>query len=182
MMEEHNAGDNRSRGYIHVYTGNGKGKTTAAFGLALRAAGAGLRVYIAQFAKKRDSGEIKALGSIAPAVCIKQYGKPSFVPSPPGSEDIRSARAGLKEAAEVMDRGAYDMIILDEVLFAVSCGLIRKQALLDFMDAKPAETELILTGRNADAEVIEKADLVTEMKEIKHYFSMGVPARRGIEQ
>ena len=170
------------KGYIHVYTGNGKGKTTAAFGLALRAAGAGLKVYIAQFVKGRKYSELKALDKLSEFITIKQYGRGCFIYREPEKEDIQAAQEGLREVREIMRSGKYQMIILDEANIATYYNLFSVDELLDFIRAKPEEVELIITGRKADPRVIEKADLVTEMKEIKHYYQKGVQARDGIEK
>jgi len=171
-----------TKGYIQVYTGDGKGKTTAALGLSLRAAGADLQVYFAQFLKGSLYSEIKALASLAGHVTVKQYGRGGYIRGTPQEEDIRLARAGLEEAREMMRSGRFDIVILDEVNVAVRLGLLTVGEMLDFIDAKPAAVELVLTGRDADSKIIERADLVTEMREIKHYFTNGVAARRGIEQ
>ncbi|MCK9274486.1 MAG: cob(I)yrinic acid a,c-diamide adenosyltransferase [Syntrophales bacterium] len=171
-----------TKGYIQVYTGGGKGKTTAALGLALRAAGADLQVYFAQFIKGSLYSEIKALKALAGHVTLRQYGRGGYIRGTPHEEDIRLARAGLTEAREMMRSGRFDIVILDEVNVAVRLGLLTVKEMLDFIDAKPVGIELVLTGRDADPEIVERADLVTEMREIKHYFTNGVAARRGIEQ
>ena len=170
------------KGYIHVYTGNGKGKTTAAFGLALRAAGANLRVYIAQFVKGMKYSETNALAKLQDFITVKQYGRKGFINRDPDKKDIQAAQEGLKEVKEIMCSGKYQMIILDEANIATSYNLFSVDELLDFIRAKPEEIELVITGRTADPRVIEKADLVTEMKEIKHYYHKGVKARKGIER
>ncbi|HUV50864.1 MAG TPA: cob(I)yrinic acid a,c-diamide adenosyltransferase [Anaerolineae bacterium] len=170
------------KGYIQVYTGNGKGKTTAAFGLALRAAGAGLKVYIAQFVKGMKCSELNSLAKLSEFVTIKQYGRDRFIFREPEKEDIQAAREGLKEVKEIMCSGKYQMIILDEANIATCYNLFSVEDLLDFIQAKPEDVELVITGRTADPRIIEKADLVTEMKEIKHYYQNGVPARDGIER
>ncbi|MBN2254092.1 MAG: cob(I)yrinic acid a,c-diamide adenosyltransferase [Deltaproteobacteria bacterium] len=170
------------RGYVQVYTGNGKGKTTAALGLALRAAGAGLRVFIAQFAKGGEYSEIKALQRFQENIAVKQYGRGVFINGKPAEEDVRAARKGLAEARERMVSGEYDVVILDEANIATSYNLFSAGELLDFIAARPENVELVITGRSADPRVMEKADLVTEMKEIKHYFQKGVKGRDGIER
>ncbi len=170
------------KGYIQVYTGNGKGKTTAAFGLALRAAGAGFRVYIAQFVKGMHYSEINSLAKLSEFITIKQYGRDCFIFGEPEKEDIQAAQEGLREVREIMRSGKYQMIILDEANIATYYNLFSVDELLDFIRAKPEEVELIITGRKADPRVIEEADLVTEMKEIKHYYQKGVQARDGIEK
>ena len=170
------------KGYVQVYTGNGKGKTTAAFGLALRAAGAGLRVYIAQFVKGMKYSELNSLEKLSESITIKQYGRDCFIFREPEKEDIQAAQEGLKEVREIMCSGKYQMIILDEANIATYYNLFSVEELLDFIRAKPEEVELIITGRKADPRIIEEADLVTEMKEIKHYYQKGVQARDGIEK
>ena len=170
------------KGYIQIYTGNGKGKTTAAFGLALRAVGAGLKVYIAQFVKGIEYSELKSVKRLSDFITLKQYGLGFFLNRKPNKEDKRVAREGLKEVQEIMCSGMYDIVILDEANIATHYNLFSVEDLLDFMRAKPESVELVITGRMADPQVIESADLVTEMKEIKHYYHDGVEARIGIEK
>jgi cob(I)alamin adenosyltransferase len=170
------------KGYVQVYTGNGKGKTTAALGLALRAAGAGLRVFIAQFVKNSRYSEMKAVEDLGDAITLRQYGLGDFLNRKPEPEDIRAAREGLKDVREIMLSGRYDIIILDEVNIAITYSLFSVEDLLAFMEARPENVELVLTGRKADPRIIDAADLATEMKEIKHYYRNGVEARVGIEK
>ena len=170
------------KGYIQIYTGNGKGKTTAAFGLALRAVGAGLKVYIAQFVKGVEYSELESVKRLSDSITLKQYGLGFFVNREPDKEDIRAAREGLKEVRGIMCSGGYDLVILDEANVAVYHDLFSVEDLLEFMRAKPENVELVITGRRADPRVMEAADLVTEMKEIKHYYHGGVEARIGIEK
>jgi cob(I)alamin adenosyltransferase len=170
------------KGYVQVYTGDGKGKTTAALGLSLRAAGAGLKVYIAQFLKKGDYSEIKALERLSGAITIEQFGLGRFIKNRPTQKEIRAARDGLEKIKKMMVSGKYDVIIVEEGNVAVACGLFSVQDLMDLIDAKPDPVELVITGRNAAREIIQKADLVTEMKSIRHYFDKGVRARVGIEK
>jgi cob(I)alamin adenosyltransferase len=170
------------KGYVHVYTGNGKGKTTAALGLALRAAGAGLRVYIAQFVKGMKYSEINTLEKLQELITVKQYGRSCFINRIPEKEDIRAAQEGLREVRQIMCSGKYQMIILDEANIATHYNLFSVDELLDFIRAKPKGVELVITGRAAEPQIIEEADLVTEMKEIKHYYQKGVEARDGIER
>ncbi len=169
------------KGYIQVYTGNGKGKTTASLGLALRAAGAGLSVYIVQFLKKGDYSEIKALSKFE-NVTVEQYGLGRFVKGKPSDEDIAAGAAGYLKLCDILKQNGHDVVIAEEANVAVSCNLISEQELLALMDMKPDNVELIITGRGATEKVIERADLVTEMKEIKHYYKQGVAARIGIEK
>ena len=169
------------KGYVQVYTGNGKGKTTAALGLALRAAGAGLKVFIAQFCKGLDYSELEALKLLRDSIEIKQYGKPSFIHGKPCEEDKKLAKEGLTASKEAIESKKYDVIILDEANIAVHYNLISIDDLLEIIDKKPDNIELIITGRNAKKELIKKSDLVTRMSEIKHYYRKGIKARRGIE-
>jgi len=171
-----------TRGYIQVYTGNGKGKTTAAIGLAIRAAGAGLKVFIAQFIKMGDYSEIKALRRFSDLITVEQFGLGRFTDGKPLPEDIQAAQKGLKRIKSIMAAEEYKVIILEEANVAAKFGLIRVQDLLGLIVHKPYDLELVITGRYASARVIENADLVTEMVPIKHYFEKGVPARVGIEK
>jgi len=170
------------KGYVQVYTGDGKGKTTAAIGLSIRAAGAGLRVYIAQFIKMGDYSEIKALKRFSDLITVEQFGLGSFIKGKPSEEDIEAAMTGIEKVKSLMFLREYDIIILEEANVAVKCGLISVNDILDLISSKPENMELVITGRGADPEVMEKADLVTEMKEIKHYFKKGIQARVGIEK
>jgi cob(I)alamin adenosyltransferase len=170
------------KGYVQVYTGDGKGKTTASIGLAIRAAGAGLNVFIAQFLKQGDYSEIRALSRFSDRITIEQFGLGGFIVGEPSPEDIQAAVNGLNRAKEVMAGGKVDIIILEEANRAASRGLLPVQALLDMIHQKPDSVELVITGREADPAVIEAADLVTEMNCIKHYYQKGVPARTGIEK
>jgi cob(I)alamin adenosyltransferase len=171
------------QGCVQVYTGNGKGKTTAAMGLALRAAGAGLRTLIIQFMKGQHYSELESAKLLAPYLRIEQCGSPEFCR--PGSETfpehVRLAGEGLRRARKAVQEGEADVIILDEIVTAALFGLIGESDILELMKLRPHGTELILTGRGAGAALIDAADLVTEMREIKHYFREGIPARRGIE-
>jgi len=173
---------NETRGYIQVYTGNGKGKTTAAIGLAIRAAGAGLKVFIAQFIKMGDYSEIKALRRFSDLITVEQFGLGRFTDGKPLPEDIEAAQRGLRRVKSIMAAEEYKVIILEEANVAAKYGLIRVQDLLGLIINKPYDVELVITGRYASARVIENADLVTEMVPIKHYFERGVPARVGIEK
>ncbi len=169
-------------GYVQVYTGDGKGKTTAALGLALRAAGAGLRVFIGQFIKGMHYSEIDAVESLLPTVTLRQYGRGCFITRKPAREDCEAARQGLAEIAERMRSGEYALVILDEVCVAVHMGLVDVHEVLAVVAERPHGTELVLTGRNASPELLDVADLVTEMREVKHYYTRGVQARVGIEK
>ncbi|NLX28696.1 MAG: cob(I)yrinic acid a,c-diamide adenosyltransferase [Bacteroidales bacterium] len=169
------------KGYIQVYTGNGKGKTTAAFGLALRSAGAGLKIFIAQFVKGRPYSEITAVRQYIPGITIRQYGRGCFIIKTPDDEDILAARKGLEEVAKVIASGKYDLVVLDEATIAIYYNLFTVHELNRILDQKPDALEIVITGRYAPKELIDRADLVTEMQEVKHYYTYGVEAREGIE-
>ena len=167
---------------IQIYTGNGKGKTTAALGLALRAVGHGFKVIMIQFMKgKINYGELES-AKLLPNFTIEQYGRPDFVnPENPDKIDIDLAKQALKRAKEIIKSQKYDMVILDEINIAISFGLIEVDEVIDIIKQTPQKTELILTGRNAPAELEKYADLISEVREIKHHFQKGVSARKGIE-
>ena len=167
---------------VQVYTGDGKGKTTAAFGLAIRAAGRGLKVYVIQFIKGGfDYGELYIVNKI-PNITLKAFGRGQFVTQlPPPKKDVQLAEEAFQLAKKIVEGGEYDIVILDEINVALSLRLISLEQVLDLIRNKPAHVELVLTGRYAPKEVIETADLVTEMKEIKHPFQKGVAPRKGIE-
>jgi cob(I)alamin adenosyltransferase len=171
-----------SRGLVQVYTGEGKGKTTAALGLVLRAAGWGLRAYIAQFLKHGPSGEREALARLAPLVTLERFGRPGFLRlGELTAEDRALAEEGFARAREALVGGAYDLVILDEINTALAFGLLSEQAVLDLIAARPAQVELVLTGRGATPGILAAADLVTRMVEEKHPYQRGISARRGIE-
>ena len=168
------------KGYVQVYTGNGKGKTTAAIGLAMRASGAGKKIYIAQFVKGMKYSEIKTLEKFN-NIDVAQFGLKCFIIDKPKQEDIDAAVEGLNRVKQIIQSQKYDIVIMDEANIAVFFKLFSVEDLLDIIDMKPDNVELIITGRYAEKKLIEKADLVTEMKEIKHYYNNGVNARIGIE-
>ena len=170
------------KGYVQVYTGDGKGKTTAAIGLAIRAAGAGLKVFIAQFLKAGKYNELKALSRFSDLIKIKQYGRGCLIYGSPEEEDIRAAKKGLEEVKNVIRSGEYDLVILDEANIATYYNLFTADELLELIRSRPENVEIVITGRMADPKIIAEADLVTEMKEIKHYYQKGVIAREGIER
>lgn len=172
------------KGYIQVYTGNGKGKTTAALGLAFRAVGRGLKVCMIQFMKGGGPyGEHLAAEMLKPHLTIIPTGREGWVKRDnPDPEDVRLAGEALRMGREALTGGEYDLVILDEVNGAVSFGLLEVDELLDLMRLKPASVELVLTGRNAHEKVMEAADLVTEMREVRHYYKAGVASRIGIEK
>ncbi|MDD5692533.1 MAG: cob(I)yrinic acid a,c-diamide adenosyltransferase [Candidatus Omnitrophica bacterium] len=165
---------------IQVYTGNGKGKSTAAFGLALRAAGAGFNVYIAQFAKGRVCSEHKALEKIK-NIKVEQFGKICFIRGKPRALDMELARAALEKIKKRIACGSYRVIILDEINVALKLKLISLKDVLGLIKHTPAGIELVLTGRGAPAPIIKAADLVSRINEVKHYYAKGLKARRGIE-
>lgn len=167
-------------GYVHLYTGNGKGKTTAAIGQAIRAAGAGLSVYIAQFVKGMPYSEIEILRKI-PNITTKQFGLDCFIVNEPTQKDIDAANEGLRQVKKIIDSGSFDVVILDEICIALYYHLFPEADLLTLLRNKPQNMEILLTGRYAPASLIDSADLVTEMKEIRHYFQRGIEARKGIE-
>lgn len=170
------------KGYIQVYTGDGKGKTTAALGLAMRAYGAGLNVFIAQFVKGMKYSEQETFKVLSKHITVKQYGRGCFIKGDPTEEDVKAAKDGFKEVRDIMLSGKYQVLILDEANIATYYKLISVDDLLKLIGEKPEEMELIITGRKADTKIIEAADLVTEMKEVKHYYNNGVMAREGIEK
>jgi len=172
----------KEKGLVHVYTGNGKGKTTAALGLALRASGHGKKVYIIQFMKGRiDYGELKACKD-NPRITIKQFGRPQFVErNNPEPEDLEFAEKALEEARKVIDGAEHQIVILDEINVAIDFGLTKLGDVLDLIEKKPDEVELILTGRSAHPEISKIADYVTEMLAIKHPYDQGQVGRKGIE-
>jgi len=169
------------KGYIQVYTGNGKGKTTAALGLALRAAGAGLKVYFAQFIKGMDYSELHSIKKLSENITLKQYGRECFIYKEPDEEDVKEARNGFEEVSKIVLEGKHEIVVLDEINIAIYYKLISVAEVLELIDNKPENVELVLTGRNVDQKIVERADLVTEMKEIKHYYQNGIRARKGIE-
>lgn len=165
---------------IQVYTGNGKGKTTAAFGLALRASGAGLNVYIAQFAKGRICSEHRALKKIK-NIKVEQFGRDFFLSHKPQAIDMELARQGLEKIKKIIVSKNYRVIILDEINIALKFKLVRLKDVLDLIKHTPENIELVLTGRYAPARLIKVADLVSEINEVKHYYRRGFKARKGLE-
>jgi cob(I)alamin adenosyltransferase len=168
-------------GLTQVYTGDGKGKTSAAFGLALRAIGRGLKVYMIQFIKGGfDYGELYVVKHL-PRFKLVAYGRGEFIKEGSTEEDRRLAKEALEHARRVLERGEYDVVILDEINVAMARNLLDVEDVLALIKGKPKHIELVLTGRSAPEEIIEAADLVTEMREIKHPYRRGIKARRGIE-
>ena len=171
------------KGFIQIYTGNGKGKSTAAIGQAVRAAGFGLKTYIAQFMKEYPYNELNSLKLLQEWITIEQFAGDDFVirKELPNKVEMDKARRGLETAKALMLKGKYDIIILDEILVSIHFGLFNDEEVMTFMKMKPENVELILTGRYCPDKILEAADLVTEMKVIKHYYQEGVLARKGIE-
>ncbi|MFQ6106904.1 MAG: cob(I)yrinic acid a,c-diamide adenosyltransferase [Thermoplasmata archaeon] len=169
-------------GLIQVYTGTGKGKTTASLGLAMRACGHGFKVYMIQFMKGSiDYGELRVAEKIE-GLTIEQFGRPEFVDKDsPAEEDVKLAREALNRAREVISSGKYEIVILDEVNVAIEWNLIQLDDVIDILKQKPEDVEVILTGRYARKEIIEMADLVSEVREIKHPFKRGVHSRVGVD-
>jgi cob(I)alamin adenosyltransferase len=170
------------RGYVQVYTGDGKGKTTAAFGLAVRAVGAGLKVFIGQFVKGMRYSELDALARFSDCIQLQQFGRGCFIRRAPSEDDVAAAHNGLAAVRRVFAAGAHRLVILDEANIATHFGLFSVDELLALIEEKPENVELVLTGRWADPRVLERADLVTEMRDVKHYYAHGVQARLGIEK
>jgi len=169
---------------VQVYTGNCKGKTTASLGLAFRAMGRGLKTYIGQFMKGQFYGELKAAEIVSPYITIEQYGKDTFIhmQNPPLDEDVQMAKEGLEKALKAMKSEQYNIIVFDEINTAHNLHLITTEEMLEIIKTKPDNVEVVFTGRCAPSDIIEAADLVSEMTEVKHYYKKGVPARDGIER
>lgn len=170
------------KSYVHVYTGEGKGKTTAAIGLAIRAAGAGHKVFLAQFVKGRHYSELNALQRFDDLITVEQFGLGRFINGKPSESDVKAAREGLAKMKNIVTSGEYKIVILDEANIAVHYNLFSVAELIDLIDSRAEGTELVITGRKASPEILERADLVTEMKAVKHYYKVGVKARIGIEK
>lgn len=171
------------RGLIQIYTGNSKGKTTAAFGLAVRAVGHGFKVFIIQFMKGRgDYGEITGLKRLQPECQLENYGAPGWVKKGEASpEDIAEARRAWERAKALISSGEWDIIILDEIVNAIWFELLPEAEVLEFLQRKPYHVEVVLTGRNASETLQSHADLVTDMRQVKHPYEQGIRARKGIE-
>lgn len=167
-------------GYLHVYTGDGKGKTTAAAGIAVRALGRDKRIFFGQFLKHTPSGEILIMGRL-PGCTVELFGAPRNVGDPTREEDRTRAALGLRRAHEAVVCGEYELVVLDEINVAASMKLLAVEDVVALVRARCDSCELVLTGRNADARLIDMADLVTEMRNVRHYLDAGVPAREGIE-
>lgn len=170
-----------NKGYIQIYTGNGKGKTTCALGLSLRAVCAGKKVFFGQFVKGMKYSELDAIKYL-PGFKMKQYGRDCFIFNKPSQEDIDIAKEGLKEIENILKSEEYDIVVLDELNIAIHYNLVSVEEVIDILKNKNEKIEVIITGRYAREELINLADLVTEMKEVKHYYKKGVEARVGIEK
>ncbi|MDD5439205.1 MAG: cob(I)yrinic acid a,c-diamide adenosyltransferase [Candidatus Omnitrophica bacterium] len=170
------------KGLIHVYTGGGKGKTTAAMGLVLRALGAGFKVYIGQFLKRGRSSELDALKKFGSAVTVEQFGTGCFVSKKPAGCEIMCVEKGLNRVRSVIAGGGYDMVVLDELNTVLGYKMANVNDVIKIVKSKPCHAEIVMTGRMAPKKLMSSADLVTEMKEIRHYYKKGVGARAGIER
>lgn len=180
MTEDH--GFKLAEGLVQVYTGDGKGKTTAALGLGLRAAGNGLKVLIVQFVKGRETGELHAVKAFGERFRIKQFGAGRFIIGrPPTADELLQAKEALEYATAEMNAGRADLLILDEISHAVNTGLVNLADLRKLITNRPRTVEIVLTGRNMPRELLELSDLISEIRAVKHPFAAGKPARRGIE-
>jgi cob(I)alamin adenosyltransferase len=170
------------RGLIRIHTGKGKGKTTTALGLAMQAVGQGLKVFIIQFLKGRDTGESRAAARLAPELTLRYFGRPGLINArAPSPEDLALVHEGWSLARQILAAGEHDLVILDEIIRVIVHGFVTLQEVLDALSQRPPAVEVVLTGRQAPDELISMADVVTEMYPVKHYFQAGVRARRGIE-
>jgi cob(I)alamin adenosyltransferase len=169
-----------TKGYIQIYTGDGKGKSTAAFGSAARMAGRGGRVFIGRFMKGLTSGEIMSCDNI-PGIEYEDFGSGEYIVGEPSGRDFSTAERGLQRVGEALESNEYDMVVMDEVNDALLFGLLTLDAVLETVAKRPECTELIMTGRGAPKKLMDRADLVTEMRAVKHYFDKGVMARPGVE-
>ena len=170
------------KGYIQIYTGKGKGKTTAALGLTMRIVGAGGKVFIGQFLKSGDYSEMNILNQMSEQVTVEHYGLGQFVKGNPSQEDIEAGLKGYERIKKILQKGEHDLVILDEGNVALMYNILSEKNLLDLFTMKPEHVELLITGRGATQALIDKADLVIEMTPIKHYYEKNVQARVGIEK
>lgn len=169
-------------GYVHIYTGNGKGKTTAALGLALRAAGAGKRVLLVQFLKTATCSEHRTLERFSDLITVRCYGTGEFIRGEVKPDHRLAAERGFKEMCLLLKNEDYSVVICDEIITVLNLGMLSKEQVVSAVNNRPAGCEMVLTGRDAPGYLIKIADLVTEMVEVKHYFTSGVVARTGIER
>ena len=170
-----------TKGYLQVYTGNGKGKTTAAFGLAVRALCAGKRVFIGQFVKSMKYNETRLEACFPGRLAVRQFGRGCFLDHRPEDEDVRLVQEGLRECAAILASGEWDLVILDELTIAVYFGLLSDEEILEVIGLRDTGTEVVITGRYASEALLALADLVTEMREVKHYYTRGVLSRDGFD-
>ncbi len=170
------------KGFIQVYTGDGKGKTTSAIGLTIRALGAGFKVAFFQFFKPDTSSEVKILKSFSPQLYYRSFGKAKFIKGNFDPEIEKLTLEGWEEVKKLVKSANYNIIVLDEIVYALNWGIISLEEFLEVIKNKPENLEIILTGRHAPKKVIEIADLVTEMRKVKHYYEKGVKSRKGIER
>ncbi len=171
-----------SKGMIQVYTGDGKGKTTCALGLAFRAVGQGFRVFMIQFLKGRETGEAQAAARLAPEMTLRYFGRPGLVNlKSPAPEDLALVKEAWDLARQVITKGDHDLVVLDEINLVLTYNLVPLDQALEVLRSRPPWVEVVLTGRQAPPELVELADLVTEMRPVKHYYQAGVKSRRGIE-
>lgn len=168
------------KGYVQVYTGNGKGKTTASIGVSLRMLCHGGKVFMGEFMKGQGSGEMKAMDKF-PNYTVEQFGLPKFVTGKASEEDVANAQKGFDRMKTVLLSGEYDLVVFDEINSTIFYEMLDPDEVIELLKQKPKKTEVILTGRNAHEKIVDFADLVTEMREIKHYYQQGVMARTGIE-
>ncbi len=170
-----------TKGYIHLYTGDGKGKTTAAFGLAVRALCAGKKVYIGQFVKSMQYNETR-IAEKFDQIVVEQFGNGCMLIREPDEEDMLMAHQGLVKCTNILLSGEYDVVILDELTIALFLNLVKLEEIIQLLHSKRPETEVVITGRYASQELVDIADLVTDMREVKHYFRQGVLSRDGIDR
>jgi cob(I)alamin adenosyltransferase len=171
-----------AQGLMRIFTGNGKGKTTTALGLALESVCQGLKVYIVQFLKGRDTGESRTAARLAPDITLSFFGRPGLIkPGSPTPEDLALVNAGWSLARQILAGGKHDLVVLDEINRVLTHGFISLQEVIEALSQRPSWVGVVLTGRQAPDELIAMADIVTEMHPVKHYFQAGVRARRGIE-
>ncbi len=166
---------------FQVYTGDGKGKTTAALGLLLRATGAGLRIFFSQFLKDGRSSECIALRERFPDIVCRYYGRGVWVKGKPSAADTAAAQAGFEELCDAVNGGAYDLVIADEIHHAITLHMIDIDGVIDLIDRKPSTVELVFTGRHAHPRILACADLISEIVCRRHPFADGMNSRRGID-
>jgi cob(I)alamin adenosyltransferase len=169
------------QGYIQIYSGDGKGKTTASLGVVLRIIGQGGKVFYAQFIKGKRSSEFKALENFPENFIHRMFGAGRFIKNTPSQDEITMAENGLSECEKALSSGEYDLVVMDELNGAIKCGILKVDQVIKAINMRNSQTELIITGRNAPPELIEIADLISEIRPIKHYFEKGVITRKGIK-